>query len=172
MIVFLFGTWGSGKSYIGNMIQQKCGLLHMEADIQFDKQMLNALHSRNYHELDLTNYYHRVVSDIFNFQKRSNDFVVSQGIYQETYRKMIFDVFDPDIRFVWVKPEDITLQKKRLDDRAAQYGNPINSDVYDYMLTHWDPPEIPHVQLINGPSIGAETKSLLQKWGLCYGWDS
>ncbi|HSG25161.1 MAG TPA: hypothetical protein VLA32_03525 [Anaerolineales bacterium] len=172
MIVFLFGTWGSGKSYIGKMIQQECGLLHMEADIQFDKQMLNAVHTRKYHELDLTNYYHRVVSDIFNFKKRSNDFVVSQGIYQEAYRKMIFDVFDPDIRFVWVKSEDIALQKKRLDDRAAKYGNPINSDVYDYMLNHWDTPEIPHVQLVNGPSVGTETKSLLQQWGLCYGWDS
>ena len=84
---------------------------------------------------------------------------------------MIFDVFDPDIRFVWVQPEDISLQKKRLDTRAAQYGNPINADVYEYMLAHWESPQLPHAQLINGPSVASDTKFLLQKWGLCYGWD-
>ena len=171
MIVFLIGTWGSGKSYVGELIQRECGLLHMEADIQFDKQMLNALHARSYHELDLTNYYDRVVRDIFNFQRRTNDFVVSQGIYQENYRKIIFNVFDPEIRFVWVKSDNQKLQKERLNHRAAKYGNPINSEVYDYMLSYWEAPQLPHVQLINGPNVRDEINSLLKDWGLCLGWD-
>ncbi|NIW49413.1 MAG: AAA family ATPase [Gammaproteobacteria bacterium] len=171
MIVFLFGTWGSGKTYLGELIQRECGLLHMEADIQFDNQMLNALHARNYHQLDLTKYYQRVVHDMFNFQRTANDFIVSQGIYHEHYRKMIFDVFEPDIRFVWVKSEDLELHKERLNRRAEQYGNPITADVYDYMLSYWEAPQIPHVQLVNAPNVGEEIKSLLHHWGLCLGWD-
>jgi hypothetical protein len=143
----------------------------MEADIQFDKQMLNAIHTRKYHELDLTNYYDRVVRDIFNFQRRTNDFVVSQGIYQESYRKMIFDVFEPDIQFVWVRADNLALQKERLNVRAAKYGNPINSEVYDYMLTYWEAPQLPHTQLINGSMIKDDLKVLLKNWGLCLGWD-
>jgi len=172
MIVFLFGTWGSGKSYIGELIQRECGLLHVEADIQFDKQMLNALHAKKFHELDLTDYYDRVVRDIFNFQRRTNDFVVSQGIYQEHHRKMIFDVFSPDIRFVWVRSEDQALQKARLNERATRFGNPINAEVYEYMLEYWEDPKIPHHRLTNGPNVSLEAKAMLQNWGLCFGWET
>jgi len=170
MIIFLFGTWGSGKSYVGNLIQRECGLLHMEADIQFDKSMLHALHARKFHELDLTSYYDRVVRDIFNFQRRTNDFVVSQGIYQETYRKLIYDVFYPEIKFVWVVSKNQNLQRERLNQRAATFGNPINATVYDYMLDYWEQPVIPHHQLVNGPNLKQSVKSMLENWGLCNGW--
>jgi gluconate kinase len=171
MIIFLFGTWGAGKSYVGDLIQRECGLLHMEADIQFDKKMLNALHARKYHQLDLTYYYDRVVRDIFNFQRRTNHFVVSQGIYQEVYRKMIYNVFDPDIRFIWVKYQNTKLQKERLNQRAATYGNPISAELYDYMLEYWEDPTIPHYSLMNDPDLKHSIKTLLNRWGLCVSWD-
>lgn len=171
MIIFLFGTWGSGKSFVGNMFQRECGLLHMEADVQFDKKMLNALHARTYHKLDLTAYYNQVVADIFSFQKRTNNFVVSQGIYQERFRKLIHEVFHQEIHFVLVKTENQKIQKLRLNRRSEQSGNPITGEVLDYMQTYWEEPRIPHEVLLNGPLVEDHGRKLLQSRGLCLDWE-
>ncbi len=170
MIIFLFGTWGSGKSYVGELIQARCGLLHVEADIHFDKKMLGAIHARSFHELDLTPYYERVITDIFSYQKRATHFVVSQGIYAEHHRKMIYDVFQPDIRFVWVKMEHEEILKARLDDRSARSGNPITYEVYEYMRSYWEEPRLPHFVLMNEGDVWSRVEKILTTWGICYQW--
>lgn len=169
MIIFLFGTWGSGKSHVGKLIQTRCGLPHVEADMHFDKKMLAALHQRRFHELDMGPFYDRVIGDIFAFQRRSQDFVVSQAIYQEYYRDIIFNSFSPDIRFVWVKTEDEDLQRYRLDARAAS-GNPISGEVYEYMKAFWEPPAIPHDVILNGDGLEGQVSALLDSLGLCVQW--
>lgn len=169
MIVFLFGTWGSGKSHVGSLIQERCGLPHVEADMHFDKKMLAAIHQRKFHELDMRPYYDRVIGDIFAFQRRSQDFVVSQAIYQEYYREVIFDSFSPEIRFVWVKTKDEYLQKARLDARAA-VGNPITSEVFEYMQSFWEDPIIPHDIVFNGENLEGQVRTLMDSMGLCVQW--
>jgi gluconate kinase len=169
MIVFLFGTWGSGKSHVGSLIQERCGLPHIEADMHFDKKMLAAIHQRKFHELDMGPYYDRVIGDIFAFQRRSQDFVVSQAIYQEYYRDVIFNSFSPEIRFVWVKMKDEYLQKARLDARAA-IGNPITSEVYEYMKSFWEDPIIPHDIVFNGEYLEEQVRALMDSMGLCVQW--
>ena len=171
MIVFLFGTWGSGKSFVGNLFQKECGLLHMEADIHFNKKMLNALHARTFHELDLAVYYNQVVSDIFSFKKRANNFIVSQGIYEERYRRLIYEIFEPEIHFVWVKTDNKKIQKLRLNRRSEQTGNPITGEVLEYMQNYWEAPQVPHEVLLNGPLLERHGREMLQSWGLCLGWE-
>jgi hypothetical protein len=83
---------------------------------------------------------------------------------------MIFEIFDPEIRFIWIVPEDHRIQKKRLDERSAKFGNPITSEVYDYMLAFWEPPLLPHDVLVNGSKLEKTMRSLLRDWGLCMSW--
>lgn len=170
MILFLTGTWGSGKSYVAKLIEQHCGLPHLEADIHFDKKMLGAIHARTFHELDMGPYYNRVISDIFGFQKRADNFVVSQGIYQERFRQEIYQCFQPEIRFVWVRTPSEEVLKARLIERVSK-GNPISPEVYDYMKEYWEDLEIPHQVLINGENILEDTRKLVQSLGLCYHWE-
>lgn len=170
MILFLTGTWGSGKSYVGELIKTHCGLPHIEADIHFDKKMLGAIHARTFHELDMTPYYNRVISDIFGFQKRADNFVVSQGIYQERFRRTIYECFEPEIRFVWVQSPDEELLKARLIARGST-GNPISPEVYDYMKPYWEDLQIPHEVLVNGPGLTEDTRLLVQSMGLCFHWE-
>jgi gluconate kinase len=170
MIIFLVGTWGSGKSYVGDLIEKHCGLPHVEADIHFDKKMLGAIHARTFHELDMTKYYDRVISDMFAFQKRADNFVVSQGIYQESFRRAIYNVFEPDIRFVWVKTEDEQTLKNRLIERGSK-GNPISPEVYDYMKPYWEEVRIPHHVLVNGEKIKRDARLLMKTYGLCFHWE-
>jgi hypothetical protein len=84
---------------------------------------------------------------------------------------MIYNVFDPDIRFIWVKYQNTKLQKERLNQRAATYGNPISAELYDYMLEYWEDPTIPHYSLMNDPDLKHSIKTLLNRWGLCVSWD-
>jgi gluconate kinase len=138
--------------------------------MHFDKKMLAAIHQRKFHELDMGPFYDRVIADIFAFQRRSQDFVVSQAIYNEYYRELILNSFSPDIRFVWVKTEDEYLQKARLDARAST-GNPINREVYDYMQSFWEAPNIPHDIVINGQKLEEQVSTLLDSLGLCVQWE-
>ena len=170
MIIFLFGTWGSGKSFVGNMIHERCGILHIEADLHFNKKMLAALHQRKFHELEMEAYYDRVISDIFGYQRRSRDFIVSQAIYYEYYRQMIFNCFSPDIHFAWVKTEDEYLQKSRLRERATT-GNPVTPEVYEYMKQYWEEPTLPHEILINDYTLEGQVKTFLDSLGLCVQWE-
>ncbi|MGD8458032.1 MAG: hypothetical protein PVF83_16770 [Anaerolineales bacterium] len=154
---------------MGSLIQGRCGLPHIEADMHFDKKMLAAIHQRRFHELDMGPYYDRVIGDIFAFQRRSQDFVVSQAIYQEYYREVIWNSFSPDIRFVWVKTEDEYLQKARLDARAAT-GNPITSEVYEYMQSFWEDPMLSHDVIFNGEKLEEQIRILMDSLGLCMQW--
>jgi hypothetical protein len=137
--------------------------------MHFDKKMLAAIHQRRFHELDMGPYYDRVIGDIFAFQRRSQDFVVSQAIYQEYYREVIWNSFSPDIRFVWVKTEDEYLQKARLDARAAT-GNPITSEVYEYMQSFWEDPMLSHDVIFNGEKLEEQIRILMDSLGLCMQW--
>lgn len=137
--------------------------------MHFDKKMLAAIHSRKFHELDMGPFYDRVIADIFAFQRRSKDFVVSQAIYQEYYREVILNSFSPDIRFVWVKTEDEYLQRSRLDSRATT-GNPITGEVYEYMQSFWEPPKIPHDVILNGYRLEEQVSALLDSLGFCVQW--
>jgi adenylate kinase family enzyme len=170
MILFLTGTWGSGKSYVGDLIKEHCGLPHLEADIHFDKRMLGAIHARTFHELDMSAYYNRVISDIFGFQKRADNFVVSQGIYQERFRQEIYSCFDPEIRFVLVETPDEETLKARLIERGSK-GNPISPEVYEYMQPYWEDLQIPHQVLVNGENVEEDTRQLVQAIGLCFHWE-
>lgn len=137
--------------------------------MHFDKKMLAAIHQRKFHELDMSTYYDRVIADVFAFQRRSQDFVVSQAIYQEYFREIIFNSFSPEIRFVWVKTDREYLQKARLDARASS-GNPITGEVYEYMQSYWEEPEIPHDILFNGENLEEQIQTLLDSLGLCMQW--
>jgi hypothetical protein len=96
--------------------------------------------------------------------------VVSQGIYQEQFRRAIYDCFEPDIRFVWVQTPDEETLKSRLIQRGSK-GNPISPEVYDYMKEYWEAIEIPHHILINGENVAEDTRQLVQSIGLCYHWE-
>jgi gluconate kinase len=170
MIIVLVGTWGSGKSYIGDLIERHTGIPHMEADLQFDKSMTHAIRSHTYHEVNLDPFFNRVVAEMISFQKRAPQFTVSLAIYREEYRKMIYDLFQPDIHFVWVSNSDVSRQRNRILDRAAS-GSPITGEVYDNMLRHWDMPKIPHKVIENSPAVKESLPALLDDLGVFFSWE-
>ncbi len=166
MILFLFGTWGAGKSTIGRLIEARCRIPHMEADLLFNEEMVAAIHARQFHALDLDSYYRKVITEILSYQRRAPHVVVSQGAYHERYRHRLADRFAPHIAFVWVQTPDEALQKQRLDKRA-QNGNPITASIYDYMLPYWESPRLPHATLINDANLDASIGQLLTTLELC-----
>ena len=169
MIVFLFGSWGAGKSHVGAAIEQRTGLPHMEADLHFRDEMVVAIQQRRYHKLDLGGYYSRVVAEMQSYQRRSPNFMVSQGIYQEKYRQMIYDFFAPEISFVWVRTPKKKMQMDRIQARAQQ-GNPITPQLYAYMAKRWEAPQLPHQALQNNDTLEAQMPKILENCGLGYYW--
>lgn len=169
MIIFLFGTWGAGKSYIGNLIEANCGIPHMEGDLHFTEEMAAAIQNQTFHQLNLDAYYNKVIGEIRSYQRRSPNLVVSQGIYKEKYRRLIYDQFSPDIQFLMVHTPNKWLRNKRLKARVRQ-GSPVTPKVWEYMARHWDVPNIPYGVILNNSKMELSVKSHLNEIGMCDYW--
>ena len=167
MILFLFGTWGTGKSFVGNLIEKECGLPHLEADLHFTYDLVEALRQKVFHEAELEPFYRRVIVEMDSYQRRFGDFVVSQGIYDDTFRHMIYQRFAPDIHFVLLHTPDEALQKERLSFRSGG-GNPITIDVFEEMQEHWQLPTIPFTLIQNDHTLKDTLPQLMVEIGLCY----
>jgi adenylate kinase family enzyme len=171
MILFLFGTWGAGKSFVGDLIEEYCDLPHLEADLHFTFDLVDALRQKLFHVAELEPFYRRVIVEMDSYKKRFGDFVVSQGIYKSQYRRMIYEVFQNEIMFVWVRTPDRSKQEERLGQRSGG-GNPITIEVFKDMEKYWEPPIIPHEVLENDDNLINTLPILLQKAGLCYHMNS
>lgn len=169
MLIFLFGTWGAGKSYIGNMIEEKCGMPHMEGDLHFSEEMVQAINTRTFHELNLDSYYNKVINEMRSYQKRTSNFVVSQGVYQEKYRRMILDRFAPEIVFFLIHTPNKWVRNKRLKVRMRQ-GSPVTPKVWEYMAHHWEIPKIPFEVILNNKKMETTLVNKLKEYGLCEYW--
>lgn len=170
MLIFLFGTWGSGKSYVGNLIQEHAGVPHMEADLLFDKDMVRGIRLRTFHELELDNYFNKVFTEVASYMRRSPNIIVSQAIYREKYRQFLYECFAPEVRFVWVYTPNAMEQKSRVNGRASE-GAIINGDMLDYMAPYWEQPELPHYVLNNDETLQEELPKLMDEFGFYFSWE-
>lgn len=160
MIYFLFGTWGAGKSYVGNQIEARYGIPHFEADLEFDVDMKAALDSYTFHKLDLSGYYQRVILQMQSYQRRYPQFVVNQAIYREKYRHQIFTAFFPDIKFIWVQTPHEALQKARLAERARKETSVVLPSLYSQMAKYWEEPRIAHLDLFNDKRLEQQLETI------------
>ena len=167
MILFLFGTWGAGKSFVGNLIEAECGLPHLVADLHFTFDLVEALRQKVFHEAELEPFYRRVIVEMDSYKRRFDDFVVSQGIYDDNFRHMIYERFAPDIHFVLINTPDKDLQKERLSFRTGG-GNPITVGVFEEMQAHWQQPTIPFTLIQNDETLKDTLPQLMREVGLCY----
>ena len=166
MILFLFGTWGCGKSYVGKLIEEHCGIPHLEADLFFDDEMRQAISNFTYQDLNLDPFFGRVMGEMQSYQRRATHFTVSYAIYHERYRKMIYDHFYPNIHFIWVRVPKQAVQKTYLQIRAEQ-GGLITPVQLRHMQKYWQAPQLPHEILENDQSLEENLRILLNKTGIC-----
>lgn len=166
MILFLFGQWGAGKSYVAQQIERLAGLEHLDADTFFSQDLVDAVMACTIHPDQMADYYDRVVAEMWQTQRRRRHFMVTQGIYTDAYRRLIYRAFVPEIHFVLVKTADPTLQKERIRRRAERTGNPVSLAAHEHMARYWEPVSVPHSVLWNDHPLDGEIVHLLHRLNL------
>lgn len=165
MILFLFGQWGAGKSYIAHKIEEQCNLPHLDADRFFTQEMVDAVKTCQLDPHQMTGYYARVIDAMHEYAARHPHFMVTQGIYTDAFRRHIYREFLPDIYFVLVKTLDSSVQRQRIEQRARSTGNPVSAASYEYMVHYWEPVSIPHIVLWNDDFVDDALEGLLANLG-------
>jgi gluconate kinase len=166
MILFLFGQWGAGKSHVAHQVEQISGLHHLDADILFTQDLVDAVKACTIHPDQMAGYYDRVITEMQQTRRNRRHFVVTQGIYTDSYRRLIYRAFVPEIHFVLVKTANPALQRERIRQRAESTGNPVSLAAYEHMARYWEPVSIPHSVLWNGDHLDDEIVHLLHRLNL------
>jgi gluconate kinase len=166
MILFLIGQWGAGKSHVARQVERISGLYHLDADTLFTQDLVDAVKECTIHPDQMAGYYDRVIAEMQRTQRQHRNFMVTQGIYTDPYRRLIYRAFVPEIHFVLVKTPDPILQKERIRQRAQRTGNPVSVAAYEHMARYWEPVSIPHSVLWNDGLLDDQIVHLLHRLNL------
>ena len=123
MINIFFGEIGSGKSYHGRMIAEKAGIPFYEGDDFLPQKYkdkiskgwpLSKAEARKFVLIDLV----RELDRLYSYHNsRGESFVVSQALYSRMHRNFLFDCFNRDVRYIWVKSPGFFRHLRQLANR-------------------------------------------------------
>ena len=103
IIYFLFGKTGSGKSYIGKLLE-KLNIIHIDGDKHITPRMLDCLIEDEQMTPEMIDEYVNVLIDVIKTQKEKTPeqgFVVSQAMYLDKYRLKLLNAI-PELKFVMI----------------------------------------------------------------------
>nr|WP_225316876.1 zeta toxin family protein [Legionella longbeachae] len=102
-IYFLFGKTGSGKSYIGRLLEQ-LNILHIDGDKHITPRMLDCLIEDEQMTSEMIDEFVNVLIDIIKTQKEktpTQSFVISQAMYLDKNRLKLLNAI-PELKFVMI----------------------------------------------------------------------
>jgi gluconate kinase len=106
-VYFLYGKTGSGKSYIGSLLEQH-HIIHIDGDNYITQTMKDCLAKRVQMTPTMIDEFVEALIDVINQKKKENpeqSFVISQALYLDKHRLKLLKAI-PDLQFVLmdVKP--------------------------------------------------------------------
>lgn len=158
MIVFLFGPPGSGKTYLGNLLQKNFGFSFYDADRDMPPSYIEAANLGQVTDQMETQYMNRMIQKIPVFLAQNDRLVVSQLLLRNKHRQLIRESF-PEIKFVLVETAD-GIRKERVADRG---GHPINQTAALAVAQRFEAPAVSHQVFSNNDSSEAGTNRALSK---------
>jgi gluconate kinase len=145
MLLVLFGTPGSGKSYIGQILAEEFGFYHYEADIDLTPEIKETiLQHEPISEAMREAYFGAVCEKIRMLKQIHKNLVVTQTFTKEKNRKRILCRFNETI-FIWVKTNPSIIEKRILE----RTGHIVKEFYAAFISARFDPPQIPHLVLHN-----------------------
>ncbi|KTD22854.1 Uncharacterised protein [Legionella lansingensis] len=102
-IYFLFGKTGSGKSYIGRLLE-KLNIIHIDGDKHITPRMLDCLIEDEQMTPEMIDEFVNVLIDVIKTQQEKTpkqSFVVSQAMYLDKHRLKLLNAI-PELKFVMI----------------------------------------------------------------------
>lgn len=110
--LFLFGKSGTGKSFVGDILQEALGCYVYHADTDLSEEMKTALNESKPFTNDMRDrYFSIVVEKILSLKKIHRCIVVTQGAYKKRHRDYLLTNIT-DLHLVYVQSKETLLLEK------------------------------------------------------------
>lgn len=145
MLLVLFGYPGSGKSFIGKILENEYGFYHYEADRDLTPPIKEAiLRNQPIPDQFRQDYFDVVFEQIKTLKGIHQRMVVTQTFTKNLEREWIHQHF-PEAMFIWVKANPQIIKR-----RLAQRNDHLVNKTYANLATKkFDHPNIPYRVLEN-----------------------
>jgi gluconate kinase len=149
MLLVLFGLPGSGKSYIGKLLETEYGFYHYEGDKDIMPSIRAIIRqNRPVPEPLREAHFEKVCTRIASFKTIHPNLVVTRALTKEKDRKQILGCF-PEAKFIWVQA-DLPLINSRLVKRKDHL---VNEFYAASAIRLFEPPAIPCLILENNAGM-------------------
>lgn len=122
MKLLLFGKIGSGKSYVGELLQRECGIAYHDADQDLPEAVREAI--RNHQAITeemRDDFVTSIIQRIHQLSQEHQQFCIAQALFKNRHRLRILATF-PDLQMVWVRSDE-SLIDARLETRAGHVAS-------------------------------------------------
>lgn len=112
LLVLLFGTSGSGKSFLGDLFSRTLNLYHYELDLDLTPAMRKAIaDGREFTDAMRDDYFFQLIPRILDLKRDHSRCVLTQAVYKERHRRFL-KAHIPDLELVWVTaPRDLIVER-------------------------------------------------------------
>lgn len=167
-LYFLFGKAGSGKSFIGDYLQNHYNWRHFDADQLLTEELKTYIALENPMPVALIDDYMAILKQQIRdfYQAQTLPIVISQAMYRNKNRLNLLQAF-PSLKLVWVTAEDpICYQRiqQRHDTVSVRYAQKI-SPLFEA------PAGFSHAVLVNNghaldltPIVGQRDRPNTEQW--------
>lgn len=148
MLLIIFGLPGSGKSYLGNVLQKTFGFFHHDGDDALPINMKKMLiKGEKITDRQRSIFFNKLIQQVKKIATRQKDLTVSQTFIKEQYRLRFAKNF-PHATFLLVRT-NTRIREKRLSERKTF---PLEKEYQHAMSLMFEPPRIPHIIINNNAS--------------------
>lgn len=149
MLLVLFGLPGSGKSFIGKLLEKEYGFYHYEADKDIMPSIRALIRqNRPIPEVLREAHFEKVCTRIASLKPIHPNLVVTRTLTKEKDRKLILGHF-LEAKFIWVQA-DLPLINSRLVKRKDHL---VNEFYAASAIRLFEPPAIPCLILENNEKV-------------------
>lgn len=144
MLIILFGKPGSGKNFVGEILQQDYGFHYHDLDADLTLEIKTLIKEQKIIPLDVRiKIFNVFIEKIRQLQQHYQDVAVSQAIVKEVNREMLHKAF-PKAMFILVTADN-TLRHARLTSRS----HIVNKEYAEKVDKIFEDTQIPHQMLYN-----------------------
>ncbi len=144
-LLICFGYPGTGKSYVGKILNKEFGYFYYDGDQILPTPMREALEQNRFvSDVMVDEFLDKLINKIQQLAKIHTNLVISQTFIYEKHRLQLLSLL-PQAKFLLITTPD-NIREERL---AKRREFPITKNYARIMCEHFDKPNIPHFLLQN-----------------------
>ena len=154
-LIVVFGQPGSGKTYIGKLLQKHFGFYFYEGDDSMPQALKDAIVQEKVTDEIRETFFNKLISTIKTLQKTHKKIVLSQTFIKEKYRKQFLEMF-PQTKFILIETDTLLREKRLLERKGFQ----LPLEKWRKMAAIFEKPQIKHVVITNNEDETAAKQQL------------